>query len=460
MTVSTIPRRTGIYDVPFVSVTDPRFGARGDGVTDDTAAIQAAFTAVAGLTYKAIHFPAGSYKITGAITITGSDWHIYGDGKATTTILAAYDGNMLVIDCQLATYRYGLVRDITFKRESATYSNTYAIRVKGANTSASGLRHWTFRDLRFSGVEYGIYYEDAGDYATSSGATISGGHGFNEHINLETPLELNARYPYATIRWAGALGPHERIFGGQYRSRYACVMIGAGAASQIQGDFLMNGVHCVLGDYGVEILGPTGGSAYKYNFSIIGCQFDVLNLGTVKASNIGLLRVIGNNNMTSGGLTTVLSSMVGEYVVESSMGWDFVSTVNNKPFNINHPVTVGQNFTHNGVRAEFNGWISVGAGATKTIATGAITASQTYTIVDTEAAAAADDLDTISGGADGDIIIMRSADSGRDVTVKHAAGNIRLNGTTDKVLSSVTDTLTLMRIGGIWCQIGYGDNFA
>lgn len=442
-----------------ISVKD--FGAVGDGTTDDTAAIQAAVDAVAALNYKALYFPAGSYKLTGDIVFTGSNWDIYGDGKAATTILGGYDGDLFVIDCAAATYRYGLVRDMTFQRVNATYGNTYAIHVKGATIAASGLRHWTFRDLRFMGVEYGIYYDDAGDYATSSGATISGGHGFNEHINLETPVELNARYPYATIRWAGALGPHERIFGGQYRSRYASVMIGSGAASQIQGDFLMCGVHCVLGDYAIEILGPTGASAYKYNFSVTGCQFDVLNLGTLKASNIKLFRCIGNNNITSGGIGAVIDASCDEYVYEDGMSWNFKSTTNNKAFSIDHPVTISQNLTHDGVRAKFNGWMSIGSESAKTISSGAITADSTNTIVDTEAAAAADDLDTISGGADDDLLILSSASSARDVTVRHiggGTGNIRLNGAASRVLSSVSDQLMLRRRGGLWVELSFSDN--
>lgn len=40
------------------------YGAAGDGVTDDTVAIQAALTAAAGVP---LHFPPGAYKITGIL---------------------------------------------------------------------------------------------------------------------------------------------------------------------------------------------------------------------------------------------------------------------------------------------------------------------------------------------------------------------------------------------------------
>jgi hypothetical protein len=52
-----------------VSVKD--FGAVGDGVADDTAAIQNAFS-YGGPLYKTIYFPAGKYKTTSALTFSGA----------------------------------------------------------------------------------------------------------------------------------------------------------------------------------------------------------------------------------------------------------------------------------------------------------------------------------------------------------------------------------------------------
>lgn len=59
------------------------YGAVGDGVANDTSAIQAAVTAAAG---KRVHFPAGNYKITAAITFGVAGSTFTGDGMESTTI--------------------------------------------------------------------------------------------------------------------------------------------------------------------------------------------------------------------------------------------------------------------------------------------------------------------------------------------------------------------------------------
>ena len=57
----------------------------------------------------------------------------------------------------------------------------------------------------------------------------------------------------------------------------------------------------------------------------------------------------------------------------------------------------------------------------------------------------ADDLDTINGGIDGEIIVLKRGDD--IITVKHATGNITLPGAVDVVLATNNDMLTLQ-----WCE--------
>ena len=55
------------------------YGAVGDGTTDDTTAIQAAFNSSA----KAIYFPTGSYVLSSTVTSTVDDRKVYGEGTIT-----------------------------------------------------------------------------------------------------------------------------------------------------------------------------------------------------------------------------------------------------------------------------------------------------------------------------------------------------------------------------------------
>ena len=74
-------------------------GAKGDGATDDTRAIQRALNdAHAG--FKTIYFPAGTYKVTGTLTLENSDGKfvsLRGDGPDKTIIAGdtALNGNVI-----------------------------------------------------------------------------------------------------------------------------------------------------------------------------------------------------------------------------------------------------------------------------------------------------------------------------------------------------------------------------
>ena len=57
----TYRKITGIYDSYAYDVTD--YGAKGDGATDDKAAIEAAFTAALANLPATVYFPPGSYAI-------------------------------------------------------------------------------------------------------------------------------------------------------------------------------------------------------------------------------------------------------------------------------------------------------------------------------------------------------------------------------------------------------------
>lgn len=78
-------RQTSILADTIVSVKD--FGAVGNGVTDDTAAINAAIALINTGTVKALQFPAGTYIISNALTpITRSGVSLLGEGPRQSVI--------------------------------------------------------------------------------------------------------------------------------------------------------------------------------------------------------------------------------------------------------------------------------------------------------------------------------------------------------------------------------------
>jgi hypothetical protein len=98
---------------------------------------------------------------------------------------------------------------------------------------------------------------------------------------------------------------------------------------------------------------------------------------------------------------------------------------------------------------------------TLTISAGAITITSPWTQlvqVDTEGAAATDDLVTISGGVDGQTVTFLTTSDARDVVFKHATGNIRLDTAADRTHTSNENTTQFVKTGSNWFETGRATN--
>jgi hypothetical protein len=110
-----------------------------------------------------------------------------------------------------------------------------------------------------------------------------------------------------------------------------------------------------------------------------------------------------------------------------------------------------------------SGVFNFASGGTLTIATGVLTINpfmHSRYFLETEGAAATDDLDTITatGAAAGDVLVLHTNSSARDVVCKDATGNLRLAG--DFTLSNPDDRIMLMYNGTNWCEMSRSDNSA
>lgn len=113
--------------------------------------------------------------------------------------------------------------------------------------------------------------------------------------------------------------------------------------------------------------------------------------------------------------------------------------------------------------ADSNAWtgtqtfqnVLFGTVSTLTIASGAVAATRTYHQLDTESAAASDDLDDITGGAEGELLFVRLVSAARNVVLKHAVGanKIANPGGLDITLDVLTDWALLMHNGSQWTTV-------
>lgn len=100
--------------------------------------------------------------------------------------------------------------------------------------------------------------------------------------------------------------------------------------------------------------------------------------------------------------------------------------------------------------------VAVGDGSTLTIEAGVVTATGSYHIVNTEAAAASDDLDTINGGSLGMLLTITAQNNARSVVVKDSTGNLRTVG--DFTLDHTHDTISFIYDGTNWIETSRSDN--
>lgn len=125
------------------------YGAVGDGVTDDTAAITAALA-----TGYDIYFPLGTYLTTGGHRISTTGQIIYGAGRGLTTIRKStgtnylidtthgvafaqlkdmtFDGNSLGGSAVIWRAHYATIKNVAFKNQGGT---DYALYLSGVNVS-------------------------------------------------------------------------------------------------------------------------------------------------------------------------------------------------------------------------------------------------------------------------------------------------------------------------------------
>jgi len=297
-----------------VSVRD--FGAKGDGVTDDTAAINAAIGYLEPLSSKRLYFPSGQYKVTARLTpLVSNNWQVSGDGIFSTIIQPTMNDILFTSDPVPFVGTTGNNRheysNFTIQwPTSGAYDQTVGILINGDPAITKGLQYGMFRNIRFFGCYRCIRILETGKYI--SGPFLNNvRHGFFTFDNIVIPFSNNPIYE--GIVWEGGSGPHHIIKGGQLRGTNAAIRIGSPGHNGGVGDITIAGTHIVIAGVGIDVYGPIDSNVYNQNITISGGQFDNCSIATVRMDKMKNFRIIPNNSTTSVGLSLTNCS---NYIIE------------------------------------------------------------------------------------------------------------------------------------------------
>ena len=141
------------------SITDPwidvrAFGAKGDGVADDTAAIQAAFDSIAASGgVRSVYFPPGTFLVSSEININKSDIRVFGEGDGS--IIRVRDGTDLsggVLYVNGGTNNV-TIEDLTIDGNSDNNSTTTDNGIFAVDTDYLTIRRVTVKNTPKTGID-------------------------------------------------------------------------------------------------------------------------------------------------------------------------------------------------------------------------------------------------------------------------------------------------------------------
>lgn len=250
------------------------FGARGDGVTDDARAIQAALDAAAGAGSGIVSFPSGIYQI-GTLLYYPSSVTIQGAGSASTTIrnTTTRGGNQLMLAPAFAGPGVaGMVNvtiaDLTFDQRADAYgeqNNQYALSVDG--TANCLITRCVFTNVQTLAVWSGSHGTVTTDHTIDScHVTDSNGGGFSyfgasSGFTIHNNLIERTKDDAIAIQDDAATGayPHDAtISGNTIRDCTQQNFLGSTA----------NGINC-FGGHRVRILDNTIAAVYASGIAVL-----------------------------------------------------------------------------------------------------------------------------------------------------------------------------------------------
>jgi hypothetical protein len=477
------------------------YGAVGDGVANDTTALQAALAAVVAQG-GTLRIPAGTYNISGALSTTSlpspkKPFQIIGDG-VNATVLNRLSGCGTMMNLRLAPDGVA-VRDMTFNVNASTApTNANHTLVVGeasnvlvdnivvndprtggvmilSETSLGGgpIQNCLINNVRIFGViggsnigiDVGILY--AGLQVSYSGITncYVKDVGKDPALSPGDGIELKYTGPGCYI---------ENCYVENATQGFGFANDGAGGEVEYARISNIHAKNCIAGitgltnnsvftnviidmDNNAALLEPIQMSGVATNYTNVviknlanAAKFHTRFIGAASRNYVQISEIYNVNSAKA--IASFESGCVNNVVVVENMTTPAITSM------VTANIILDQNTDKSLNRVNVNQLPKL---VLKTIDSGAIKIANWDQVVyvDTESAAASDDLDTITSGFDGQTIILRSEANARDVVVKHDTGNIKLVGGADFTLNNSLDSITLSYDAGntAWTEISRAD---
>lgn len=266
--------------------------AVGDGVTDDTAAINQHIAYAAGLGNKPIFAPVGTYKITSTLLFQRTNGLVClglrGEGPGT---VFATDQNIAMITIDAVGGRLDGLRFSDFRLvNTGTGPNDIGILFSDSGTPAHAtnyVNNFMVSNIDFNGLSYGIRNTRA---ATDGGG--EGGLNWCIFTNL-TFWNPGVKTPLYNIKFDKGGGGTGNVFNNM-TGLASEAFISMGDGTQNTGDLLFSNLHIAgASDHAVGLKLLAG--PYGSNVAISSCQADAGIVTALDLTGLNNFTVTGNN---------------------------------------------------------------------------------------------------------------------------------------------------------------------